>query len=73
MPEGQAAVHNDLWRRKETEENKLRMFAADFTRLQAGEALDETGLELIGYYGPYRRGNTAGPASLTPRPRSLSE
>ncbi|PSS58942.1 hypothetical protein [Pseudomonas sp. BBP2017] len=68
VPNGKAADHADLWRRKETEDNKLRMFAADFTRLRPGVGLDENGLELIGYYGPYDEFKTGGPASLRPTP-----
>lgn len=68
MPQGKEAAYLDLWRRKETEDTRLRMFAADFARLQPGSALDETDLELIGYYGPYTVGNTGGPVSLKPKP-----
>ena len=68
VPKGKAADYADLWRRKETENNKLRMFAADFTRLRPGAGLDEGGLEFIGYYGPYNELKTGGPASLRPTP-----
>lgn len=68
VPQGTAAVHNDLWRRKETEDNRLRMFAADFSELPPGATLDESRLELLGYYGPYKVKKTGGPASLVPTP-----
>lgn len=66
VPKNKDAHHADLWRRKETEDSGLRMFAADFTRLSPGQTLDEDGLELIGHYSPYKR--TGGPGPLEPTP-----
>lgn len=59
----------DVWGRKEVRDNALRMFAADLTRLEPGQSLDETKLELIGFYAIYPPDNaakTGGPSSLPP-------
>lgn len=67
---GAAHAHADLWSRMETTSSALRMFAADFTRLNPGGKLSEAELEPIGYYGSY--GSTGGPRSLEPT-RGLRE
>ncbi|MGF6109207.1 hypothetical protein [Pseudomonas frederiksbergensis] len=59
----------DLWRRAETDDNRLRMFAADFTRLPPGVEMTETNLELIGYCAPWQKDKDTiirGPGSLKP-------
>lgn len=63
---GAVPVHTDLWARKETTDRTLRMFAADFTRLESGRTLAADALELIGSYQRY--GSTGGPNSLNPTP-----
>lgn len=61
---GAVPVHADLWSRKETTSPALRMFAADFTRLDPGRTLNEAELEPIGYYSPYS--SAGGPRTLNP-------
>lgn len=67
------AKFNDVWDRYEVEDTKLRMFAADFTRVNAGKTIDEKGLEPIGQYSVITKKNIGGPGPLTITKASRSE